>query len=515
MTSFARLRSACALAGGVAFAATLAAPNFPLAVPIAQAGALALTQDDPILFYCDPMGGHEFSKAPKSDAMGMDFVPVRRSEVVPLLPKLPAAPSVSSEEPLFWRAPMGDAEISLMPKKDSMGMDYLPVRAADIAPLLCPRGVRAKPDAAVKPAKSGERRILYYRNPMGLPDVSKVPKKDPMGMDYVPVYEGEDTNSAVVALSPGKVQRTGMRSEPVEMKALVSTIHAPGTIQPDERLIAVVAPRAVAFVEKVADVTTGDRVKKGQILMRLYSPEIASAAAQYLATPDYPGARTRLENLDAPANVLAEIDRTKKVPMSIDWPAPRDGIVLERMAVDGMKADAGQTLFRIADLSRVWALVDVSEQDYERVKPGQNVTIHARGVNDRTFSGRVDLIYPQINRETRTARVRVELENPDLVLRPEMYVEADIAAGNAGKVLAVPESAVIDTGTRKLVILDLGEGRFEPREVKTGQRGQGAVEIREGVAEGDKVVTAANFLIDAESNLKAALKGLSPSETPQ
>ncbi len=514
MTTSARLRSAFALAGGVAFAATLAAPGFPLAVPMAMAGGPAQTQDDPILFYRPPMGGSDLSSGPKKDGMGMDYLPVRRSDILPLLKQLPAVAAASEEKPLFWRDAMGGQDISLALKKDSMGMDYLPVRPAEIAKLLPSTGAPAPAAAPAKPAM-GERRILYYRNPMGLPDVSKVPKKDPMGMDYVPVYEGEDTNSAVVALSPGKVQRTGMRSEPVEMKALVSTIHAPGTIQPDERLIAVVAPRAVAFVEKVADVTTGDRVKKGQILMRLYSPEIAAAAAQYLATPNYPGARTRLENLDAPANVIAEIDRTKKVPMSIDWPAPRDGIVLERMAVDGMKADAGQTLFRIADLSRVWALVDVSEQDYERVKPGQDVAIHARGVNDRTFSGRVDLIYPQINRETRTARVRVELENPDLVLRPEMYVEADIAAGNAGKVLAVPESAVIDTGTRKLVILDLGEGRFEPREVKTGQRGQGAVEIREGVAEGDKVVTAANFLIDAESNLKAALKGLSPSETPQ
>ncbi len=510
MTPIARFASALALGGGAL--AALAAP-FPALAPAFSAAAQ--TQDDPVLFYRAPMGGADLSSGPKKDGMGMDYLAVRRSDVLPLLKKLPAVPSASAEPPLFWRDPMGGSEISLSPKKDSMGMDFLPVRAADIAKLLPPVGAPAQVAPKPPPGKTAERRILYYRNPMGLPDVSKVPKKDPMGMDYVPVYEGEDTNSAVVALSPGKVQRTGVRSEAVEMKALVSTIHAPGTIQPDERLIAVVAPRAVAFVEKVADVTTGDRVKKGQILMRLYSPEIASAAAQYLATPDYPGARTRLENLDAPANVLAEIDRTKKVPMSIDWPAPRDGIVLERMAVDGMKADAGQTLFRIADLSRVWALVDVSEQDYERVKPGQNVTIHARGVNDRTFSGRIDLIYPQINRETRTARVRVELENPDLVLRPEMYVEADIAAGNAGKVLAVPESAVIDTGTRKLVILDLGEGRFEPREVKTGQRGQGAVEIREGVAEGDKVVTAANFLIDAESNLKAALKGLSPSETPQ
>jgi Cu(I)/Ag(I) efflux system membrane fusion protein len=131
---------------------------------------------------------------------------------------------------------------------------------------------------------------------------------------------------------------------------------------------------------------------------------------------------------------------------------------------------------------------------------------------DRSFSGVVSLVYPQINKETRTARIRVELQNPDLLLKPDMYVDADIAAGDAGKVVTVPDSAVIDTGAKQLVLLDRGEGRFEPREVKTGRRGEGFVEIREGVAEGDRVVTSANFLIDAESNLKAALKGLNPGE---
>ena len=505
MSAKARFMGAFALAAGSVAAALpfLSAPIF---------SAIAQTQDDPILFYRPPMGGADLSPRPKKDGMGMDYLPVRRSEVLPLLKKLPAVPVASSEKPLFWRAPMGGPEISLSPKKDGMGMDFLPVRAADIARLLPRLGAHAPAASAAKP---GERRILYYRNPMGLADISKVPKKDPMGMDYVPVYEGEDPDSPVVQLSPGKVQRAGVRSQPVEARSLAATIHAPGTIQLDERLVTVVAPRSVSFIEKVANVTTGDRVKKGQILMRLYSPEIAAAAAQYLATPNFAGARTRLENLHAPASVLAEIDRARKVPLAVDWPAPRDGIVMERKAVDGMKADVGQTLFTIADLTHVWALIDVSEGDYERVKAGQEVTVHARGVNGQTFAGRVSLIYPEINRATRTARVRVELDNPDLILRPEMYVDADITTGGGEKVLTVPEGAIIDSGTSKLVLLDLGDGRFEPRAVKTGFHGQGEVEIREGVVEGDKVVTAANFLIDAESNLKAALQALSPAGASQ
>ncbi|WP_374546430.1 efflux RND transporter periplasmic adaptor subunit [Rhodoblastus sp.] len=380
------------------------------------------------------------------------------------------------------------------------------------APALSAGSASPPPAPAAEPAK---KRILYYRNPMGLADVSPVPKKDGMGMDYQPVYEGEEADSGAIVLPPGKIQRAGVRSEPVQAKKLGDLIRAPGTIQLDERRVTIVSTRSTAFIEKVADVTTGDPVRQGQVLFRFFSPEIAAAAAQYYANPGFSGARTRLEVLNVPADFIAEIDRTRKVPLSVAWQAPRDGIVMERQATDGMKADAGQPLFRIADLSTVWALVDVAERDYPRIQPGQAVSVHVRGLPERVFAGRVSLIYPQINRETRTARLRVELQNPDLVLRPDMYVEAEIMTDGGEKVLAVPDSALIDSGTRKLLILDRGEGRFEPREVKTGRRGEGAVEIREGVAEGDRVVTSANFLIDAESNLKAALKGLSAMEEPK
>ncbi|MCI4677364.1 efflux RND transporter periplasmic adaptor subunit [Rhodoblastus acidophilus] len=423
-----------------------------------------------------------------------------------------AAAQMQDDPILFYRDPMGGAELSRSPKKDGMGMDFLPVRAADIAKLLPPIGAPAKAAPEAGHEKTAGKHILYYRNPMGLPDISPTPKKDSMGMDYVPVYEGEDQESSAITLSPGKVQRTGVRSEAAKLQAVVSGIRAPGTIQLDERRVTIVATRSTAFIEKVANVTTGDLVRKGQTLFRFYSPEIAAAAAQYFANRDYVGARMRLDVLNAPANFIAEIERSHKVPLSVDWPAPRDGLVFERTAVDGMKADAGQELFKIVDLSVVWALVDVSEQDYPRIRPGEAASIHVRGMPGRVFSGKVSLVYPKINRETRTARVRIELQNPDLVLRPDMYVDAEIAAGDGAKVVTVPESAVIDSGTKKLVLLDLGDGRFEPRQVKTGMHGEGMVEIRRGVSEGDKVVTSANFLIDAESNLKAAVKGLDPAE---
>ena len=182
------------------------------------------------------------------------------------------------------------------------------------------------------------------------------------------------------------------------------------------------------------------------------------------------------------------------------------GIVLERNAVEGMRANPGDVLFRIADISMVWALVDVAERDLGNIAVAQPVTIRARSFPGRTFSGTIAVIYPQVNRETRTARVRIELANPDTALLPDMYVDAEIGTADSAPVVAVPESSVLDTGSRQAVLVDKGEGRYEPRQVKLGRRGGGYIEVREGLAEGDAVVTSANFLIDAESNLKAALK---------
>ena len=178
-----------------------------------------------------------------------------------------------------------------------------------------------------------------------------------------------------------------------------------------------------------------------------------------------------------------------------------------------MKASPGDVLFRLADVSTVWIVADVPEYELGAVKVGAVATIRVRSLPGRTFSGRVALIYPQVSNETRTTKVRIEIPNPDGLLLPDMYANVEIGSGSNAPVVAVPDSAVIDTGTRQVVILDKGEGRFEPREVKIGLQGGGFTEIRNGVAAGDRVVVAANFLIDAESNLKAALSGMTNSET--
>ncbi|MBR0948942.1 efflux RND transporter periplasmic adaptor subunit [Bradyrhizobium canariense] len=409
--------------------------------------------------------------------------------------------------PLYYRDPGGAPFWSAGPKKDERGRDYLPVYDDDQA-------VRAGP----KPQQAASsRKILYYRNPMGLPDTSPLPKKDPMGMDYVPVYEGDDTDDGTVKLSPGKIQRTGVKSEPVERRSIRISVKAPGTIQLDERRVSVIAMRAESFVQKVADVTTGTRVKAGQPLMEIYSSAVASAAAEYLATISSKtvggveiygrGSRQRLINLDVPEPVIAEMEKTRTALVTIRWSAPRDGVVLERNAIEGMRANPGDVLFRIADTSVVWALADVAERDLGNIAVGQSVAVRARSFPGRIFAGQIAVVYPQVNRDTRTVRVRIELANPDAILLPDMYVDADIDTADSAPVLVVPDSSVLDTGSRQAVLVDKGEGRFEPREVKLGRRGGGYIEVRDGLTDGEAVVTSANFLIDAESNLKAALKG--------
>jgi Cu(I)/Ag(I) efflux system membrane fusion protein len=422
-------------------------------------------------------------------------------------------------DPIYFQDPDGRPLYSLTPRKTPDGRDYRAVPAsADIS-------FEDEPAAAPAIAATTDRKIKFYRNPMGLADTSPIPKKDSMGMDYIPVYEGDDADDGSVKLSPGKIQRTGVKSEPAASRVIRTSIRAPGTIQLDERRVSVISMRSESWVQRVANVTTGTRVTKGQPLMEIYSPLISSAAAEYISTINSRttggtvaygrGSRQRLMNLDVPDAVIAAMEKSGTVPIAIEWSAPRDGVVLERNAIEGMRAQPGDVLFRVADTSLVWAVIDVAERDLGALSVGQPVVVRARSYPGREFAGKVSVVYPQVNRDTRTARIRIELSNPDFALLPDMYVDAEIDTGSPQPVLAVPESAVLDTGSRQAVFVEKGEGRFEPREVKLGYRGGGYVEVRAGVAEGEPVVVSANFLIDAESNLKAALKGFSDAGAAQ
>jgi Cu(I)/Ag(I) efflux system membrane fusion protein len=423
---------------------------------------------------------------------------------------IPASNAAELDTILYYRDPTGAPFYSLAPKKTKTGKDFVPVTVSEETGL-------SRPTPAAEKVESATRRILYYRNPMGLPDTSSAPKKDSMGMDYIPVYADESSDDSSVRVSLGKIQRSGVRSEPATKHLLSTAVRASGIVKLDERRQAVVSLRFEGWIEKVEDVTTGVMVHKGQPLMRVYSSSLSAAAADYAATQRFQGgtspsltggSRQRLDNLGVPDEIIQQIEKSGKVPLTVVWPAPRDGIVLERNVTDGQRTMPGDVLFRLADISKVWVLADVAERDLPHVAIGQTATVRLRGYPNQVFTGKVGLIYPEINMTTRTARVRIELVNPKGLLRPNMYADVELAADSEAPVLAVPVSAIINNGAAHVVLLDKGEGRFEPRAVEIGQRGEDYIEIKSGLSENERVVVSATFLIDAESNLKNALSGM-------
>ena len=423
-------------------------------------------------------------------------------------------PRPATGQIIYYRHPDGTPDYAATPKNTSDGRPYVAVyESEDVSfkdePLV---------EAEVSPG-AGERKVLYYRNPMGLPDTSKVPKKDSMGMDYIPVYDDDDADGSVVKVSLGKLQRTGVKTALAERRAISRNIRVPGAVSFDERLMTVIAMRTDAFVEAVGDVTTGDRVHTGQALFRFYSKEIARAGAEYATelrsaenrNPDK-GAALQLRNLGVAEETIREIAKERSVPTTLAYLSPNDGVILERNVTAGMMAEAGDVLFRIANTSSIWVIADVPEYDLPSIRRGAVARVTARSLPGKTFRGKVDVIHPELQARTRTTRVRIELDNTDGLLMANMYADVEIATGDPEPVTTVPSSAVIDTGDRRIVFVDLGEGRFEPRDVELGARGDDRVEIVRGLASGDRVVVAANFLLDAESNLNAALGALAAGE---
>ncbi|UVC06844.1 efflux RND transporter periplasmic adaptor subunit [Rhizobium sp. TH2] len=413
---------------------------------------------------------------------------------------------------VYYRHPDGKPDYSAVPKETSDGRDFTPVRRSDDVSF---DGLGTTKDKAVaEVATPSGRKVLYYRNPMGLPDSSPVPKKDSMGMDYIAVFEGEADDSGAIKVSPGKLQRMGVRSVQASLSPIVRRLRVPGTVTLDERRVRMVAMRTDAFIETVSDVTTGDRVREGQPLFQFFSKDIAAAAAELVTHQESSakGGALKLRNFGLSEDAVEGIRRSRKVPDRLDFDAPVSGVVLERIAMPGMMAETGQTLFRIADTSRIWVVAEVPESQLGAVADGAKASVTVRSLPGRTFAGTVAVIYPEIRTETRTAKVRVELDNEDGALRANMFADVAIDGGKDQAVVAVPDTAVVDTGERQVVFVDLGDGRFEPRAVKVGLRGRNEVEITEGIKPGDRVVVSGNFLLDAESNLTSALNAMTSDE---
>jgi Cu(I)/Ag(I) efflux system membrane fusion protein len=363
-------------------------------------------------------------------------------------------------------------------------------------------GIGANAHAA-DPACNGK--VKYYRNPMGAPDTSPVPKKDSMNMDYIPVCEDEAGDApGTVRLSLDKVQKLGVRSEEVQERPLMRTVRAFASIQFDERRQFVVAPKFSGWIEKLAVNATGDVVQRGQILFEVYSPELNVLQQEWLLAGRSADAGLKLRNLDYPEAELERLRRGER-PRTVAIPSPIAGTVIDKIAVEGARFRAGDALFRIVDTSNMWVMAEVYEQDLGYVKVGDAAKVTVNSWPDQPIQGRVTFIYPSIGKESRTARLRIEVANLNGMLRADMAATVEITAPLAGSRTAVPESAVIDTGRRQVVLVERGEGRYEPRPVRLGARVPGWVQVLDGVQPGERVVTQATFLIDAESNIRAAL----------
>jgi hypothetical protein len=394
----------------------------------------------------------------------------------------------------------------------------------------------AKPGGAAKP---GERRVAYYRSPMDPSVRSDKPAKDSMGMDFVPVYEDELQGGAVVAgraafvLSPEKRQMLGVRTSEARRTSLDHVIRTVGRVAVDERRLHHIHTKYEGYVERLFVDFTGKFVKRGEPLLSIYSPELVATQQEYLlawrarerlaqsgiasvakgGADLLEAARQRLLFFDIRPEDIDRLGSTGEVKRTLDLYAEISGYVVQKNVFHGMRVMPADTLFDIADLSRLWILADVYESDLPEVREGMEASIQVPYLPDRKWTGPVTYVAPTVEEKTRTIKVRVEVENQDGELKPDMYADVFLRSSR-GTGIVVADSAVIQGGDRSLVFLDLGEGRFEPREVQLGARMGSDFQVLRGLAEGDRVVVSANFLLDSESSLKAALLSMSSPAAP-
>ena len=383
------------------------------------------------------------------------------------------------------------------------------------------RATQDSSSAGISTQATTERKVLYYRNPMGLPDTSPVPKKDPMGMDYVPVYAGDapPATPGTVVLAPDKVQALGVRTVAVKSGALAATVRTSGTVEVDETRQYAIAPRFEGWVERLYANQTGMRVRAGQPLLSVYSPQLAAAQQEYrladetarrLAESDPASAASMARLRDAARTRLRnwEISDAQMGKNGLVLTAPADAVVIEKPVVQGARFEPGETILRLADLSTVWVIAKVPASQAAGIRTGQPARFESVALPGQVAEGEVTFVQPVIDANTRTVDVRIALPNPSGDLRPGLYGTVLLEEPGAGPVLSVPRSAVLDSGTRQVVLVETGPGRFASRDVSLGRRGGDRIEILDGLVEGEQVVVSANFLIDAESNLQSALEGL-------
>src|SRR5262245_44361084 len=390
------------------------------------------------------------------------------------------------------------------------GMRFTPIRKQ-------PGAVTAATHA-VPSGASGERTIKYYKSTMLLGEISPTPRKDSMGMDMVPVYEDEAQDPSTISIDAVTVQHMGLRVGPVTTGPLRRTIRTVGVIDFDETTLADVTTKFKGWIEKLYVDATGRQVHSNEPLFEIYSPELVSAQTEYLLALNQargtPGAeslkvtaQTKLKFFDISDEQIAELEKTRQAKKTLRVTAPRDGIVVEKMVVEGQMVEAGMKLYRLADLAIVWVQSQVYEQDLEFVKLGQEAVVSLSYLPDRKFRGRVTYVYPTVDEKTRTARVRMEFHNPGYFLKPGMFATVELQADLEPSALLVPDAAVLRSGQKNTVFVALDGGRFEPRTVVLGPRSENNLyQVLSGLQAGERVVTSGQFMLDSESQLREAIQ---------
>jgi len=405
-------------------------------------------------------------------------------------------------------------------------------------------GVRSQ-ESGVETKKEGtERKVLFYRHPMNPQVTSPTPQKDEMGMDYVPVYEEEEGAEAetpgTVRITPEKIQKIGVKTEEAKIRTLKRIVRTVGRIEPVENKVYNINTKVAGWVEKLYVNRTDLMVHPDEPLLEIYSPDLVATQQEYILAmknlekvknslyPDIKkgaeslaqAARQRLKYWDISDEQIKKLEEDGAITRTMTIYAPAHGGVTEKMVVQGQKIEAGEPLFRIIDHSVVWVYGEVYEYEIPYIKAGQDALLSPSYSTSDIYRGKIEHIYshlgsiryvPESGTEVRTAKIRFELPNPEHKLKLGMYMNIELAVDAAANAVTVPDSAVIDTGARQVVFVDMGEGRFAPREVKIGASGEGYYHIVSGVRAGEKVVTSANFLIDSESSFRAAIAGFKGS----
>lgn len=408
---------------------------------------------------------------------------------------------------LYYQDPMNPANTSPTPKKAPDGMDFVPVYED-------------------QKGGSGQKKIAYYQDPMHPWFTSDKPGTAPdCGMDLVPVYE-DDENVEGIKIDPVTVQNIGVRIETVKKQKLNNVIRTTGKVDFDETKVTTITTKIMGWVEKLFVDYTGKYVSKGQPLFEIYSPELVSTQEEYLQAIRYlkkvsnssddvknnaqelvNSAKRRLLYWDISEKDIAEIEKNNTPKKTLTIYSQVNGTVVDKMIFEGQQIMAGMSLYKVADLSNVWVMADIYQVDLPWIKLGQKVELELSYLPGKTYNGTVTYIYPYLNEETKTIKVRTEVRNTsNYDFKPGMFATVKLVSPISVEAVVVPDQAIIRTGERTIAVMSLGGGYFDPREVKLGVSSDGLVQVLEGIKDGEKIVISSQFLIDSESNLKAAIQ---------